>query len=69
MIKQTLLFSKPVSLSLKNQQIVIEFKDNKNSVSRPIEDIGFVILENPMVSITIPLLNELADNNLCGIVR
>lgn len=64
MIKQTLLFSKPVSLSLKNQQIVIEFKDNKNSVSRPIEDIGFVILENPMVSITIPLLNELADNNV-----
>lgn len=64
MIKQTLMFTTPVSLSLKDQQMVITFKDNKDTVTRPIEDIGFVIIENPMVSITIPLLNELADNNV-----
>ena len=64
MIKQTLMFSNPVSLSLKDNQLVITFKDTKNTVTRPIEDIGFVIIENPMVSITIPLLNELADNNV-----
>ena len=62
MIKQTLMFSNPVSLSLKDNQLVITFKDTKDTVTRPIEDIGFVIIENPMVSITIPLLNELADN-------
>ncbi len=58
------MFSNPVSLSLKDNQLVITFKDTKDTVTRPIEDIGFVIIENPMVSITIPLLNELADNNV-----
>lgn len=64
MIKQTLMFTSPVSLSLKDQQIVITFKDNKDSVTHPIEDIGFVVIENPQVSISVPLLNELADNNV-----
>lgn len=64
MIKQTLMFTTPVSLSLRDQQMVITFKDNKETVTRPIEDIGFVIIENPMVNITIPLLNELAENNV-----
>lgn len=64
MIKQTLLFANPVSLSLKDNQLVITFKDNKDMVTRPIEDIGFVIIENPQVSISVPLINELADNNV-----
>lgn len=64
MIKQTIMLTTPVSLSLKDKQMVITFKDNKDTVSRPIEDIGFVIIENPMISITVPLLNELADNNV-----
>lgn len=64
MIKQTLMFTNPVSLSLKDNQLVITFKDNKDMVTRPIEDIGFVIIENPQVSISVPLLNELADNNV-----
>lgn len=64
MIKQTLMFTSPVSLSLKDQQMVVTFKDNQDTVTRPIEDIGFVIIANPMVSITVPLLNELADNNV-----
>ncbi|MBR5039287.1 MAG: type II CRISPR-associated endonuclease Cas1 [Prevotella sp.] len=64
MIKQTLMFSSPVYLSLKDQQMVITFKDNKDTVIRPIEDIGFVVIENPQVSISVPLLNELAENNV-----
>ncbi|MDE6689105.1 MAG: CRISPR-associated endonuclease Cas1, partial [Prevotella sp.] len=64
MIKQTLMFTSPVCLSLKDRQIVITFKDNKDTVTRPIEDIGFVVIENPQVSISVPLLNELADNNV-----
>ena len=64
MIKQTLMFTSPVSLSLKDQQIVITFKDNKDIVTRPIEDIGFVVIKNPQASISVPLLNELADNNV-----
>ena len=64
MIKQTLMFTSPVYLSLKDRQLVITFKDNKDAVTRPIEDIGFVIIEHPEVSISIPVLNELADNNV-----
>lgn len=67
MIKQTLTFTTPVSLSLKDRQIVITFKDNKDTVTRPIEDVGFVVIENPQVSITVPLLNELADHNVAVI--
>ena len=64
MIKQTLMFTTPVSLSLKDKQLVVTFKDNKDIVTRAIEDIGFIVIENPMISITVPLLNELSDNNV-----
>lgn len=64
MIKQTLMFTSPVYLSLKDRQLVITFKDNKDTVTRPIEDIGFVLIENPEVTISVPALNELADNNV-----
>lgn len=58
------MFTSPVSLSLRDKQLVVTFKDNKDTVTRPIEDIGFIVIENPMVSITVPLLNELSDNNV-----
>ena len=38
MIKQTLFFSTPVCLSLKNCQIVISWKDCDDKITRPIED-------------------------------
>lgn len=65
MLKRTLLFTSPVFLSLKNEQLVVCFKetpDEKHTI--PIEDIGFVIIDNPMVSITMPLINALANNNV-----
>ena len=66
MIKQTLFFSTPVVLSLKNCQMVISWKDCTDKVTRPIEDIGCVVLENQMISITLPLLNELTKKQCCG---
>lgn len=68
MIKQTLFFSTPVCLSLKNCQIVISWKDCDDKVARPIEDIGCVVLENQMINITLPLLNELVKNNVAVIL-
>lgn len=64
MIKQTLVFSTPVSLSLKYNQLVITFRDNGDTVTRPIEDIGIVMIENQQVQFTVPLLNALAANNV-----
>ncbi len=68
MIKQTLFFSTPVRLSLKNCQLVISWKDCDEIVTRPIEDLGCVVLENQMISITLPLLNELVKNNVAVIL-
>lgn len=68
MIKQTLFFSTSVCLSLKNAQLVISWKDCQDKVTRPIEDIGCVVLENQMISITLPLLNELVKNNVAVVL-
>jgi CRISPR-associated protein Cas1 len=68
MIKQTLTFRSPVSLSLKNKQLVIQLKDDPHIVTRPIEDIGVVIVENQMVRMTVPLLNAFSDNNVAVII-
>ena len=68
MIKQTLFFSTPVSLSLKNYQMVISWKDRADKVTRPIEDMGCVVLENQQISVTLPLLNELVKNNVAVVL-
>lgn len=67
MIKQTLFFSTPVVLSTRNAQLVISWKDSDDKITRPIEDIGCVVLENQMISVTMPLLNELVKNNVAVI--
>ena len=62
MLKQTLVFTNPFRLSLKNAQLVIASKEMPEETRTiPIEDVGMVIIENQMVSITIPLFNELVD--------
>lgn len=69
MLKRTLAFTNPYRLSLKNKQMIIRAKeDSGHFTSVPVEDIGFVILENQEISITLPLLNALADNNAAVIV-
>lgn len=68
MIKQTIVFSSPVNLSLKYNQLIIAFKDCDEVVSRPIEDIGVVIIENQQTHVTMPLLNALSDNKVSVIV-
>ncbi|MBO5619453.1 MAG: type II CRISPR-associated endonuclease Cas1 [Paludibacteraceae bacterium] len=64
MLKQTLFFSNPCKLSLQLKQLVIEREDLPQPITRPIEDLSVVIIENQQVVVTIPLLNELAKNNV-----
>ena len=68
MLKQTLFFSHPARLSLKDNQLVITLKDSNELITRPIEDIGFVVIENQQIIFTIPLLNELVHNNVSVIL-
>lgn len=71
MLKRSLFFTTPLSLSLRNNQLIISTKQMPEmQQSIPIEDIGFVVIENQQINITMPLLNALSDNNVavvfCG---
>lgn len=76
MIKRTLYFGNPAYLSMKNRQMVIRLPEvEKNEtltksfkessvVSRPIEDIGVVVLDHKQITITHGLLTALLENNV-----
>lgn len=63
MIKRTLFFANAVSLTLKNKQLIIVNKETQAETSVPIEDIGFIVIENNQIYISIPVINELAAHN------
>jgi CRISPR-associated protein Cas1 len=64
MIKQTLYFGNPAYLSLKHQQLQIIRKKDKGEVitTRPIEDIGVVILDHAQITITHHAIRALQKN-------
>jgi len=69
MIKRTLHLSNPSYLSLKNGQLVIDRPDLNQlgekdaKISRPIEDIGIVVLDHPQITITHGCIEALLNNN------
>ena len=68
MLKRTLFFSTPYHLSLKNAQIVARSQDMPDvQKTIPIEDVGFIVLENQQTIITLPLLSALSENNVAVI--
>lgn len=62
MIKRTIVIISPAYLSLKNNQLSITDK-NKKTRREPIEDIGFLILDHPQITVTTPVLNAFCENN------
>lgn len=79
MIKKTLYFGNPVYLSLKNAQLVIKLPEiMKNDslpenfkqcseITKPIEDIGMIVLDNNRITITSGVLEAMLENN-CAII-
>lgn len=75
MIKKTLYFGNPAYLSLKNNQLVIKLPEvehnaslpdrykSQSVITKPIEDIGLVILDNKQITITTGVLDALLENN------
>lgn len=75
MIKKTLYFGNPAYLSLRNKQLVIKLPEvekneslpdcfkRQTEVTKPIEDIGVVVLDNKQITITSGLLEALLENN------
>lgn len=66
MIKRTLYFGNPAYLSLKDNQLVIKKTDGEINTA-PIEDVGFVILDNPRITMSQILLGALLENN-CAVI-
>ncbi|MGG5486654.1 type II CRISPR-associated endonuclease Cas1 [Gaetbulibacter sp. PBL-D1] len=63
MIKRTLFFGNPAYLSTKNEQLVVDFpEEGKAEKTIPIEDLGYVVLEDPQITITNGLLLKLVQN-------
>lgn len=79
MIKKTLYFGNPAYLSLQNNQLVIKLPEVERTaslpdsfkketvVTKPIEDIGLVVLDNKQITITSGVLETLLENN-CSII-
>lgn len=63
MLKRTLLFSNKFSLTTKYEQLVIS-KEGEKLRTVPIEDIGFIVLENQEIYISLPTLSKLSENNV-----
>ncbi|MBS4014080.1 MAG: type II CRISPR-associated endonuclease Cas1 [Bacteroidetes bacterium] len=63
MLKRTLFFSNPYKLNLQNNQLIATPEADGDIVSVPIEDIGFVILENMRLSLSMSLIEALMSNN------
>lgn len=79
MIKKTLYFGNPAYLSLRNNQLVIKLPEVESNdtlpenfkkqaeVTKPIEDIGVVVLDNKRITVTSGLLEALLENN-CTVI-
>lgn len=64
MLKRTLFFSNPCRLSVKDRQLVAQITESGETKTAPVEDLGIIVLENQQISVSMPLLGELIDNNV-----
>jgi CRISPR-associated protein Cas1 len=63
MLKRTLFFITPCHLSIRNHQLVVKNKETQTEKSVPVEDIGYVILDNLQITLTQSVPEYLAENN------
>lgn len=65
MIKRTLHFGNPAHLSVKNEQLCIELKNEERTTATvPIEDLGMVVVEHPQITFTMGVLDALMANKV-----
>lgn len=64
-MKKTLCFTKPAYLKLHRKQLVVEFPDNnQESHSIPLEDIAYILLENPQITLTHACLQNILAHQI-----
>lgn len=63
MIKRTLFFGNPAYLSTRNEQLVVRYpEEDRPEKTVAIEDLGYVVLEDPQITLTNGLLMKLVQN-------
>jgi len=67
-IMKTILLENKASVSVKNKQLIIQSTIRESTI--PIEEIGFIVIDNPEIYLSIPAMNLLVENNsaliICG---
>jgi CRISPR-associated protein Cas1 len=63
MLKRVIDISSQSYIHKRNQQLIIE-QDGETVGSVPIEDLGFLILQNPAITISLSLITACQDNNI-----
>ncbi|MBN9285731.1 MULTISPECIES: type II CRISPR-associated endonuclease Cas1 [Flavobacterium] len=66
MIKRTVLVENKTRITTKNLQLVLQSEIRESFI--PVEDIGFLVIDNPEVYLSIPAMNLLIENNTAIIV-
>lgn len=68
MIKKSILIENKTSITAKNLQLIIKSEIRESTI--PIEDIGFLVLDNQEIYVSLPAMNLMVENNtsiiICG---
>jgi CRISPR-associated protein Cas1 len=68
MVKRTLHLSNPAHICTRNEQLVLELRNETKEVHTfPIEDLGILVLEHPQISLTANLLEKLMEKQVAVI--
>jgi CRISP-associated protein Cas1 len=68
MLKKLLTFGNPYYLSTRLQQLVIANKESGEEITRPVEDLGVVVIDHPQITFTSGLMQLLAEHNVALVV-
>lgn len=65
-MNRTVILTNPCKLSCSNNNLIIEQDNNKHEIY--IEDISFLYIENMCISLSIPVINLLTNNNVLVVI-
>lgn len=68
MLKKTLYLNSPLYLNTQNELICITNKETGLIDKMPIDDVAYIIVENQQITLTLGLLQKLAESNVSLIV-
>lgn len=67
MLKRTLFFNNAAYLNTKDEQLVVNYPKGGKPRTVPIEDVGYVVLNHPQITLTHGLIQKLSANN-CAVI-